>query len=308
MLTYNCVKFIMNKKLNPLTVAIVGLQNAGKTTLLHQLTGKKRFEILPTIGLNAEVVNYRGYKFQAIDMGGQKVFRETLWSHYTTLANGIIFVFDISDPILTNEAKYWFDRVVQWTSSKATLLFLSNKMDLKEESKKYLSLEKAINLFGLSDLSERPDISFQIFEVSALTGENVSAAMNWFFNKITDQIRQQTKISFVYLLNQENSVLYSNLVERERRDKLLEILSAKITQLREMKTSEMVLEVGEYRIVIKLEKTYSIIVGTKHLASPLNLKIAARSIAELVNKNYYPPQKYTEDLDGIINMTLIKKL
>ncbi|MHA1866222.1 MAG: ADP-ribosylation factor-like protein, partial [Candidatus Heimdallarchaeaceae archaeon] len=57
-----------------LNIVLLGLENAGKTTLLNTLKGEKFRETRTTIGINVDLINYNGYKFQAIDVGGQRVF------------------------------------------------------------------------------------------------------------------------------------------------------------------------------------------------------------------------------------------
>ncbi|MHA1305613.1 MAG: ADP-ribosylation factor-like protein [Candidatus Heimdallarchaeaceae archaeon] len=73
----------MNFLSSPINIVILGLENAGKTTLLRTMTRKEFIETQTTIGIDVETVEYKGYQFQAIDVGGQLVFRDTLWPHYT---------------------------------------------------------------------------------------------------------------------------------------------------------------------------------------------------------------------------------
>ena len=75
----------MNENKNPINIIILGLENAGKSTLLYRIAGKGFIPTFTTIGLNAEIIRKDDLTFQAIDIGGQKQFRETLWPHYTTM-------------------------------------------------------------------------------------------------------------------------------------------------------------------------------------------------------------------------------
>ena len=57
-------------------ILILGLDNAGKTTVLHQLQNDGEIEqTTPTIGFNVEVLQYKNIKFQVWDLGGQTTIR-----------------------------------------------------------------------------------------------------------------------------------------------------------------------------------------------------------------------------------------
>ncbi|RHN53418.1 putative small GTPase superfamily, ARF/SAR type, P-loop containing nucleoside triphosphate hydrolase [Medicago truncatula] len=52
-------------------VVMVGLDNAGKTTILYKLQIGKVVSTIPTIGFNAEKVEYKNVDFIVWDVGGQ---------------------------------------------------------------------------------------------------------------------------------------------------------------------------------------------------------------------------------------------
>ena len=75
-------------------VLFLGLDNAGKSTILFQLKDNQFKETVPTVGLNVEQINYRGHSFTLWDVSGQAT---RLWKHYFDKINAIIFVVDSSD-------------------------------------------------------------------------------------------------------------------------------------------------------------------------------------------------------------------
>ena len=77
-------------------ILMLGLDAAGKTTVLYSLKLGEVLTTMPTIGFNVENVCYKNIEFQVWDIGGQDRLR-TLWRHYFTNTNGIIFVVDSSD-------------------------------------------------------------------------------------------------------------------------------------------------------------------------------------------------------------------
>ena len=71
----------------------VGLDAAGKTTILYKLKLGEVVTTIPTIGFNVETVEYKNISFTVWDVGGQDKIRP-LWRHYYQNTQGIIFVVD----------------------------------------------------------------------------------------------------------------------------------------------------------------------------------------------------------------------
>ncbi|VAI87431.1 unnamed protein product [Triticum turgidum subsp. durum] len=62
-------------------ILVLGLDNAGKTTILYRLQMGEVVSTIPTIGFNVETVQYNNIKFQVWDLGGQTSIRYILYSH-----------------------------------------------------------------------------------------------------------------------------------------------------------------------------------------------------------------------------------
>ena len=77
-------------------ILMVGLDAAGKTTILYQLKLGELVTPIPTIGFNVEEMNYKNLKLTMWDVGGQKRLIE-LWNHYFPNNDAIIYVVDSSD-------------------------------------------------------------------------------------------------------------------------------------------------------------------------------------------------------------------
>lgn len=74
----------------------VGLDAAGKTTILYKLKLGEIVTTIPTIGFNVETVEYKNICFTVWDVGGQDKIRP-LWRHYFQNTQGLIFVVDSND-------------------------------------------------------------------------------------------------------------------------------------------------------------------------------------------------------------------
>jgi len=77
-------------------ILILGLDNAGKTTILYRLQVDEPVTTVPTIGFNVETLQYKNIKFQVWDLGGQSSIRP-YWRCYYPNTDAIIFVVDSTD-------------------------------------------------------------------------------------------------------------------------------------------------------------------------------------------------------------------
>merc|ERR1719247_83816 len=85
-------------------ILMVGLDAAGKTTILYKLKLGEVVTTIPTIGFNVETVEYKNICFTVWDVGGQDKIRR-LWRHYYQNTQGLIFVVDSNDRDRIEDAK-----------------------------------------------------------------------------------------------------------------------------------------------------------------------------------------------------------
>merc|ERR1719471_1823921 len=86
-------------------ILMVGLDTAGKTTVLYRLKLGEVVTTIPTIGFNVETVEYRNLSFNVWDVGGQDKIRK-LWRHYYRGVHGLIFVVDSGDMDRIEDARH----------------------------------------------------------------------------------------------------------------------------------------------------------------------------------------------------------
>ena len=77
-------------------ILMLGLDNAGKTTILYNRKLGSRGEIVPTYGFNIETVEWDDIQLTIWDVGGSDKIRE-LWWHYYQQTDAVIFVIDSTD-------------------------------------------------------------------------------------------------------------------------------------------------------------------------------------------------------------------
>nr|XP_013009424.1 E3 ubiquitin-protein ligase TRIM23 isoform X2 [Cavia porcellus] len=128
-------------------VVTLGLDGAGKTTILFKLKQDEFMQPIPTIGFNVETVEYKNLKFTIWDVGGKHKLRP-LWKHYYLNTQAVVFVVDSSHRDRINEAHSELAKLLTEKELRdALLLIFANKQDVAgalsvEEITELLSLHK----------------------------------------------------------------------------------------------------------------------------------------------------------------------
>ncbi|KAI1729120.1 ADP-ribosylation factor family domain-containing protein [Ditylenchus destructor] len=124
----NLFKGLFGKR--EMRILMVGLDAAGKTTILYKLKLGEIVTTIPTIGFNVETVEYKNISFTVWDVGGQDKIRP-LWRHYFQNTQGLIFVVDSNDRERVGEAREELMRMLAEDELRdAVLLVFANKQDL----------------------------------------------------------------------------------------------------------------------------------------------------------------------------------
>ena len=135
-------------------ILILGLDNAGKTTILYKLQNEAEDEevmTIPTIGFNVETLQYKNIKFQVWDLGGQTSIRP-YWRCYYPNTDAIIFVVDSADRERLAVARQELQAMLDEEELKdAILLVLANKQDQKGA----LGAKGDLGALGLPDVRNR---------------------------------------------------------------------------------------------------------------------------------------------------------
>ncbi|XP_066930333.1 ADP-ribosylation factor 4-like [Clytia hemisphaerica] len=168
-------KFLGLKK--DVRILLVGLDAAGKTTILYKLKLGEMVTTIPTIGFNVETVEYKNITFTVWDVGGQDKIRP-LWRHYFQNTQGIIYVIDSNDRERIQEAQEVLKNMLsQDELTDAALLVLANKQDLPNA----LSASQITEKLGLLDIRNR---SWYTQATCASNGDGLYEGLDWLSNEM----------------------------------------------------------------------------------------------------------------------------
>ncbi|KAK6942404.1 Small GTPase superfamily, ARF/SAR type [Dillenia turbinata] len=153
-------------------ILVLGLDNAGKTTILYRLQMGEVVSTIPTIGFNVETVQYNSIKFQVWDLG------VPYWRCYFPNTQAIIYVVDSSDTDRLVIAKDEFHAILEEEELKgAVVLIFANKQDLPG------ALDDAAVAEAL-ELHKIKNRQWAIFKTSAIKGEGLFEGLDWLSNTL----------------------------------------------------------------------------------------------------------------------------
>lgn len=156
-------------------ILVLGLDNAGKTTILRKLSDEDARDIMPTQGFNIKSLTHEGFKLNMWDIGGQKSIRP-YWRNYYEGTDVLIYVVDSSDEKRMDEAAGELTALCKESKlAECPILIFANKQDLLSSQEPEEIFEK---LKGI--IAER---NFKIQGCSAKTGEGLQKGMEWCVEK-----------------------------------------------------------------------------------------------------------------------------
>lgn len=161
-------------------VLILGLDNAGKTSILYRLHLGTVVNTVPTVGFNLETLQYKHITFEVWDLGGQTGIRP-YWRCYFSDTDAVVYVVDSTDRDRMGVAKHELYALLDEDElRKSLLLIFANKQDIPEAA---TEAEIAQQL-GVASITNR---TWTVFKSSAKTGEGLLEGMDWLVDKLREQ-------------------------------------------------------------------------------------------------------------------------
>jgi len=189
-LFYGLWKYVFTK--DEFRVLILGVDKAGKTTLLEKLKsiylkgeGLPPDRVVPTVGLNIGRMEDANAKLVFWDLGGQVGLR-AIWEKYYEEAHAIMYVIDAATASSFEDAKSALEKVIRHEHLRgASLLIVANKQDLPG----VINDEELAKFLNLKELDERP---YMFQAVSAYDGRGIKSGIDWLVEQMEKCKRTET--------------------------------------------------------------------------------------------------------------------
>ncbi|RKF57656.1 ADP-ribosylation factor-like protein 2 [Golovinomyces cichoracearum] len=153
-------------------ILMLGLDNAGKTTIVRRIMGEEIESISPTLGFIIKTIDFEGFKLNIWDVGGQKTLR-SYWRNYFEKTDALIWVVDATDRARIDDCRDELHGLLKEERlSGASLLVFANKTDVDG-----CMSEEDISL-GLQVDAIRTH-QWHVISCSAVTGSNLNEGLAW---------------------------------------------------------------------------------------------------------------------------------
>jgi len=161
-------------------ICFLGLDNAGKTTLLLMMKENKVGINKPTLYPQNEEFLIQNIRFRTFDLGGHETARR-IWKDYYTTVNGIVFIVDAADRTRFEEAREELQALLREPALEdVPVVVLGNKIDIpvaasEDELRYVLGLPHHVT----ADAGEKGGRPVQLFMCSIVKRMGYSEAFQW---------------------------------------------------------------------------------------------------------------------------------
>lgn len=157
-------------------IVMVGLDNAGKTTILYKLHLGEVVQATATVGSNVELVRFKNIQLEIWDLGGQQNLRP-FWGTYFKGTDAVIMVVDSTDRARVGVTKSeLFNLLESDELAQTPILVFANKQDLRDA----MNVEELTQSLQLHSIRNH---DWHIQACCALTGEGLLDGINWIYQR-----------------------------------------------------------------------------------------------------------------------------
>lgn len=159
-------------------VLVLGLDNAGKSTIVNHVMGEDTSQVSPTMGFQIHTFAWNGCNVNAWDVGGQATLRG-FWGNYFDKLDVLVWVVDGTSLERLDELyRELREKVILQDQLVGTYLaVMVNKMDLVAADERSGVVAAVVKTLRLAE-ELHPD-KYIVRSVSGVTGEHLGEVMDW---------------------------------------------------------------------------------------------------------------------------------
>ena len=171
---------LYNKKAN---LVFLGLDNAGKSALLHVLKTDRVTQTRPTIHPHSEELKMGNLVLNTYDLGGHETARK-IWKDYFPAVNAILFLVDSVDVKRFPEAYKELKDILETPELvNIPIAILGNKIDMAGA----VSVEELKAALHYDELLANENRPMEIFMISVTKKIGFTQALEWVSSKLPDE-------------------------------------------------------------------------------------------------------------------------
>ncbi|XP_003476368.1 ADP-ribosylation factor-like protein 14 [Cavia porcellus] len=173
-------------------ILLLGLDSAGKSTLLYKLKLAKDVKTIPTIGFNVEMIQLESnFSLTVWDVGGQEKMR-TVWSYYCENTDGLVYVVDSADKQRLEASRKEFKHILKNEHIKhVPVVILANKQDMPGA----LTAEDITRMFKVKQLCS--DRNWYVQPCCAITGDGLTEGFRKLTGFVKSHLKSRDTLAFV---------------------------------------------------------------------------------------------------------------
>nr|CEL65463.1 TPA: ADP-ribosylation factor domain-containing protein, putative [Neospora caninum Liverpool] len=170
------------QKEKELRLLMLGLDNAGKTTIVKRMNGEDWNTVSPTLGFSISTFAFQGYKLNIWDVGGQRTIR-SFWRNYFEETDGVIWVVDSADRPRMDVCREELHKLMKEERlAGATLLVFANKQDVPS-AMTAAEISQALELDAMKESRH-----WSIAACSAWEGAGLLEGFSWLVEDISSRM------------------------------------------------------------------------------------------------------------------------
>eukprot|EP01067_Filipodium_phascolosomae_P004201 Filipodium_phascolosomae@DN2737_c1_g1_i2.p1 len=171
----------IKRKEKEMRILFLGLDNAGKTTIVSRIIDGDITDIAPTVGFEIRTIYMNGCRVNIWDIGGQRSIR-TFWKNYFESTDGLVWVVDCADTGRLSLCKHELHKLLlEDKLIGASLLIYANKQDLPGA----MDLQTLRQYLQLDTITTH---NWKLCGCSAYLNEDVLQPAHWLLEDIAKRI------------------------------------------------------------------------------------------------------------------------